>query len=176
MNIIAFGASSSKKSINKAFATYVAARFQHPQVEVLDLNDFPLPLYSVDNEMELGIPEYAKQFHAKIQSADFIVISLAEHNGTYTAAFKNLFDWVSRIELKMFANKKLFLVSTSPGGRGGLGVMETALVRFPIHGAEILAHFCLPFFQKNFDAEKGIIEETLKTQFETILTEVNRKL
>lgn len=176
MKIIAFGASNSTKSINKQWASYVAKCFQQGQIELLDLNDFPLPIYSVDQELEMGIPENAKTFYAKIQQADLLVISLAEHNGTYTAVFKNLLDWVSRHESKLFANKKMFLVSTSPGARGGLGVMEAALVRFPIHGAEILAHFCLPSFQKNFDVEGGLIEETLKTQFETLLAEARHKL
>lgn len=175
MNIIAFGASNSKNSINKQFAAYVAQQFQHSNFELADLNDYPLPLYSVDAEKENGIPENAKKFYEKIQSADLLVISLAEHNGTYTAAFKNLFDWTSRHEQKIFAGKKMFLVSTSPGGRGGLGVMEAALVRFPIHGAEILGHFSLPFFQQNFDAQKGIVNEALNTQFRNLVAEINNK-
>jgi chromate reductase len=176
MNILAFGASSSKKSINKQFVNYVAKQFENDSIELLDLNDFALPIFSVDYELEFGIPEDANRFYSKILNSDLIIISLAEHNGTYTAYFKNLFDWVSRIELKLFQGKKLFLVSTSPGARGGLGVMETALVRFPIHGAEILNHFSLPFFQKNFDDIKGIIDENLKSSFDKILKEVKLKL
>jgi NAD(P)H-dependent FMN reductase len=175
MNIIAFGASNSKRSINKQFATYIAGQFYSQNTEILDLNDFPLPLYSIDTENETRIPENAKKFYSKLNTADFIIVSLAEHNGTYTTAFKNLFDWVSRYELKMFS-KKMFLVSTSTGKRGGLNVMEAALVRFPLHGAEILGHFCLPFFEKNFDAEKGILDSDIKTQFEAVLSEVKNKL
>lgn len=175
MNIIAFGASNSKHSINKQFAIYTAKQFQSQNTEILDLNDFPLPIYSIDTEKETGIPENAKKFYTKIKNADFVIISLAEHNGTYTTAFKNLFDWLSRQDSKMFS-KKMLLLSTSPGKRGGLGVMEAALVRFPLHGAEILGHFCLPVFEKNFDAEKGIIDDVLKTQLETVLSEVKSKL
>lgn len=176
MKIVAFGTSSSKNSINKKFAKYVADQFENETLELIDLSEINLPMFSVDYELEIGIPEIASKFYSKIISADFIVISLAEHNGTYTAFFKNLFDWISRIELKFFQNKKIFLLSTSPGGRGGLGVMEAALIRFPIHGAEILNHFSLPFFQKNFNENKGIIDEDLKSSFEKILNDVKTKI
>lgn len=165
MKIIAFGASTSKLSINKQFAIFISQQFENSETEILDLNDFPLPLFSVDLETENGIPEHAKRFYDKLQTAGLIIISLSEHNGTYTAVFKNLFDWVSRYQSKMFAGKKLFLVSTSTGKRGGQGSMEAALKRFPRHGAEIITHFSLPEFQENFDNENGINNEELKNAF-----------
>ena len=176
MNILAFGASNSKNSINKQWATYVAKQFSSNTTEILDLNHFPLPIYSVDTEQESGIPENAVKFYDKIKNADFIIISFAENNGNYTAAYKNLFDWMSRHDIKMFEDKKMLLLSTSPGGRGGLGVMQTALNFLPHVGANIIASFSLPFFQKNFDVEKGILEDTLKTQFESVLAEVKNKI
>ena len=60
--IIAFGASSSKNSINKQLANYVANQFQNANVDLLDLNDYEMPLYSVDKEKNQGIPELAKAF------------------------------------------------------------------------------------------------------------------
>lgn len=170
MNIVAFGASASKKSINKIFAHFVAQQFKG-MVDLLDLNDYPLPLYTVDIEQEIGIPIEVKVFDKKLERADLIVISLAEHNGTYTAVFKNLFDWVSRHRLKMFEGKNVVLVSTAPGGRGGKGVMDAALVRFPIHGATILGHFSLPKFYENFSIETGIIDEALKNDFNSFIQE-----
>jgi chromate reductase, NAD(P)H dehydrogenase (quinone) len=176
MKIIAFGASSSKQSINKIFATFAAHQFEASKIEVLDLNDYPLPLYSVDIEKETGIPENAKRFCDELQTADFIIISFAEHNGTYTAVFKNLFDWMSRYQLKMFDTKKLFLLSTASGPRGGLSALEAALKRFPIHGAEIVGHFALGKFQENFKASEGIVNDTMKTEFEKVVAEISSKL
>ena len=108
--IIAFGASTSNNSINKILATYVAKLIQSNS-EILDLNEFPAPIYSIDYEEVNGVPEAVKNFTYKIQSADAIIISMAEHNGSYTAAFKNLFDWSSRFNAKIFENKKLLLLS-----------------------------------------------------------------
>lgn len=47
MKIIAFGASPSKNSINKKLATYAATLFENAEVEVLDLNDFQMPIFTV---------------------------------------------------------------------------------------------------------------------------------
>ena len=165
MKITTFGASSSKKSINKTFAFYTAQQFENATIEFLDLNDYSLPLFSVDLEIEMGIPQNAKDFYLKMFNADLLVISLAEHNGSYSAVFKNLLDWISRFEGKVFANKKMFLLATSPGGRGGESVLNAALSRFPIHAAEIIEHFSLPNFEANFDLEKGILDEALRKSY-----------
>ena len=172
MKVLAFAASNSTQSINKKFVSHVLTLFNSHDTELIDLNDYELPLYSIDREKSEGIPEAVAQFSNKLDGADLILIGLAEHNGTYTALFKNLFDWLSRYKLKMFESKKLLLVSTAPGPRGGRGVMDAALSRFPIHGAEILGHFCLPKFQENFDAENGIINKELNREFNAVLKSI----
>ena len=172
MKLIAFAASSSKQSINKQFAEFAISILNDFDTELLDLNDYELPLYSVDREKADGIPDLVGQFCEKLNHADIIVISLSEHNGTYTAVFKNLFDWLSRYKLKMFENKKLVLLSAAAGPRGGQGVMDAALQRFPIHGAEIIGQFCLPKFKENFDSSLGIINENLSLDFAALLDKV----
>ena len=91
--ILAFGASNSRNSINKQLVTYAAGQLTDVEVLLLDLNDFEMPIYSIDREKESGIPELAQQFKQHILDADGILISFAEHNGAYTAAFKNVMDW-----------------------------------------------------------------------------------
>jgi chromate reductase len=157
MKIIAFGGSPSKNSINKKLATYAANLFENAEIEVLDLNDFQMPLFSVDIEVEIGQHELAKAFLAKIATADILVVSLAENNGNYSAAFKNVFDWCSRITGKIFQEKPMLLMATSPGGRGGSSVLEIAKNAFPRYGAVIKATFSLPSFNDNFDVENGKI-------------------
>ena len=62
MKIIAFAGSPSKKSINKKLASYAASLFENAQVEILDLNDYEMPLFSVDKEIIIGQHELAKAF------------------------------------------------------------------------------------------------------------------
>jgi NAD(P)H-dependent FMN reductase len=162
--IIAFGASSSSTSINKKLATYAASLFENCLVEILDLNDYELPIYSTDKEQKDGIPQLAHDFYNKLGTADLIIISFAEHNGAYSAAFKNIFDWISRINGKTFQEKPMLLLATSPGIRGGSSVLEIANKRFPFQGGIVKGSFSLPSFNDNFDDKDGIKNPELKKQ------------
>lgn len=170
--IIAFAGSSSKNSINKQLATYAANLFENCEVEILDLNDYEMPLFSVDKEKENGIHTLAHDFYDKIGSADLIILSLAEHNGAYSSAFKNLLDWTSRINAKTFQQKQMLLLATSPGARGGSSVLEIASKRFPFQGAEVKGSFSLPTFYENFDVVNGIINPELKNQLHELVNSI----
>ena len=160
--IITIGGSTSRKSINKQLAEYTGSLVSNVEMKKLDLNDYPMPLYSIDVENEDGISGSAKDLTAAIEATDGIVISLAEHNGSYTAAFKNAMDWMSRVDGKVWKNKPMLLLSTSPGARGGKSVMESALLRFPYGGGNIVSSFSFPSFHENFkDGE--VINEDLKS-------------
>jgi chromate reductase len=98
MKILTFGASHAKTSINKALARFTATLVPGAEIDVLDLSDYDLPIYSEDLEKQIGHPPAAKAFFEKIGSADGVIVSFAEHNGSYTATYKNLFDWASRID------------------------------------------------------------------------------
>ncbi|MBS7253100.1 NADPH-dependent FMN reductase [Flavobacterium branchiicola] len=151
MKIIAFGGSNSKQSINKRLATYAAGLFENADVEVLDLNDYAMPVFSVDLEKEVGQHKMAQSFLDKLKEADILVVSMAENNGNYSVAFKNVFDWSSRIEKDVFQHRPMLLLATSPGGRGGASVLGIAQNLFPRYGAEIKGTFSLPSFGANFD-------------------------
>ena len=170
--IIAFAGSSSKTSINKQLVTYAANQFENASVEVLDLNDYEMPVFSVDKEKENGIHPLAQEFYSKLGSADLILISFAEHNGNYSSAFKNILDWTSRINAKTFQEKPMLLLATSPGARGGSSVLEIATKRFPFQGGIVKGSFSLPSFNDNFDAEKGITNEELKNQLLEIVNSI----
>lgn len=157
MKIVAFGGSNSTQSINKHLATYAAGLFENAEVEVLDLNDFAMPLFSVDLEKEVGQHDLAKAFLAKLGSADILVVSLAENNNNYSVAFKNLFDWCSRIAKEVFQQKPMLLLATSPGSRGGASVLEIGRNALPRYGADIKATFSLPAFNANFDVDQNKI-------------------
>ena len=161
MKIIAFGGSNSKSSINKQLATFTASLFYNASVEVLDLNDYEMPLFGVDIEKEIGHHKLAKAFMDKLASADLLIVSMAENNGNYSVAFKNVFDWCSRITKSIFQDKDMVLLATSTGARGGATVLDIAKNAFPRYGANIKVTFSLPSFNENFDTEKGEISNTI---------------
>ncbi|WP_299218660.1 NAD(P)H-dependent oxidoreductase [uncultured Aquimarina sp.] len=168
--ILAFGASNSTTSINKTLATFAANQLRDVTVTVADLNDYASPLYSVDQEKESGVDKKAMDFYALINANDAIVISLAEYNGLHTSAFKNLWDWLSRIPMEkpmnIWGGKPMFLLSTSPSKRLESNVFKISKELFPHFGAMIVADFHLPSFNHFFKGG-NIVEAEYKASFGT---------
>ncbi|MFY0603377.1 MAG: NAD(P)H-dependent oxidoreductase [Flavobacteriaceae bacterium] len=156
--VAAFAGSTSSTSINKQLVTYVSSLLNTTEYDILDMNDYTAPLYSEDEEKK-GFPKDMIELSEKLKSYDGFIVSLAEHNGSYAAAFKNTFDWISRINRVIFNKKPMLLMSTSPGGRGGASVLATANASFPHMGADVVSSFSLPGFYDNFNKGKVIHEE-----------------
>lgn len=175
MKILAFAGSTSSTSINRELVKFVLKAFQDEEINLIDLNDFTMPVFSVDLEKK-GFPDEAHNFLKQIEECDVIICSLAEHNRSYSSAFKNVFDWSSRINVKVFQNKPMLLMSTSPGGYGGGNVMNTAKTFFPQFAADIKDTFSLPKFYENFDLESGVINpdmlKELKDKIEHFKNEI----
>ena len=169
--IVAFGASNSKNSINKKLANFAANQIADGEVNLLDLNDFEMPIYGIDRENESGLPELVHVFKQHLKEADGIVISFAEHNGAYSTAFKNVMDWASRIKgSSTWEDKPMFLLATSPGARGGMTVLGIAANKFKFMNKNTIASFSLPSFYKNFNEEKGITDADLSASFKEQLS------
>jgi len=100
-----------------------------------------MPLFGVDAEEETGQRSLGKAFLEKMATADILVVSLAEYNGNYSAAFKNLIDWCSRINVKIFQEKPMLLMAASPGARDGANVLKIVKNNFPRFDANIKAVF-----------------------------------
>ena len=177
MKILAFAGSNSSKSINKDLVAYTTTLFKGDTIEILDLNDYEMPLFSSDRVGKNGIHQLALDFAQKIDESDLLIISLAEHNGSYSVAFKNIYDWVSRIQnRKAFGNKPILLMATSPGARGGATVLEAAKGSFPYFGGKVLETFTFPNFYENFDNSKGIINERLNMELKNKAVSVKTQL
>lgn len=173
--VIAFAGSNSKNSINKQLAIYSAGLVENVNIEVLDLNDYQLPIYGIDLENEKGIPKNANTFLDLVKTSDGIVLSLAEHNGAYSSVFKNILDWMSRIDGKLWNDIPMLLMATSPGGRGGASVLELAKSRFPYMGGNIVAGFSLPSFGQNFTPE-GIADLELANKLSDAVSRFSKAI
>ena len=165
MKLLAFAASNSRESINRQLVDYAVGLLADGQIEgvpagaleisSLDLNDFEMPIYSIDRQNADGIPQPAHEFYNLLGEADALLISFAEHNGSYTVAYKNVFDWASRIDMRVYHDKPIVMLSTSPGGGGGGFVLRTAGHLAGYFGNEMLASLAVPRFGENFDTEAG---------------------
>ncbi len=165
MKILAIAATNHKNSINKQLLEYTATMTQKHfkgdvEIEVLDLTDYEIPFYRQDREEADGIPEKAQALYSKIGFADAVFISFAEHNGGYTAVYKNIFDWMSRINIKVYQGKPALFLSTSPGASGAASVLKSAETSAPFWGADLKGTFSLPSFYDNFDLDSGTLTNT----------------
>jgi len=166
--ILAFAGSNSSTSINFKLVQYTVAMVQGVDVETLNMAEHIFPIYGEDHEKEKGFPESLVGLQAKIKKADGLILAVNEHNGNPSAYFKNVLDWLSRLDRNFLGGTKVLLMSTSGGRRGAkgsLGVIEAMLPRF---GAEVTATFSLPSFYDIF-TDEGILDKDLKLEHQKAL-------
>jgi chromate reductase len=125
--ILAFAGSARQDSYNKRLVRIAAAGAQGAGVEVtlVDLRDFPMPIYDGDLEAHEGIPENALKFRHLMKLHHGLLIASPEYNSSISPLLKNTIDWVSRPVngedgLAPFRGKVAALLAASPGGFGGL--------------------------------------------------------
>ena len=159
--ILAFAGSNSSTSINHKLIRYTVSSIENHEVRTINMANLPFPMFSEDLEKSEGYSNSLIELKNDIQKSDALIISVNEHNGHPSAYFKNVLDWLSRLERKFLADKKVLLMSTSMGKRGGIGSLSVVGDMLPRFGAEVVATFSLPSFGETFSGELGIVEEAL---------------
>ncbi|GAA0872311.1 NAD(P)H-dependent oxidoreductase [Gangjinia marincola] len=175
--ILAIAGSNSITSINKQLLEYIAAQLDEHEVKVVDLNQYEFPMYSVEHEKERSFPVDVQVLKNIIAEHDAVIISVAEHNGSVSAYFKNIIDWLSRINRNFLADKKVLLTSTSPGQRGGKSALEFMKMIVPRFGGTVVESFSFPSFHENFDQEnKRVSDEMLVLGLHEVLNTFSREI
>ena len=124
--ILAFAGSTRVDSFNKKLVRIAAtgASDAGADVTVIDLLDFPMPLYDGDLEQREGLPLNARKLREMMAANDGLLISSPEYNSSISGVLKNTIDWTSRQtdedRVDCFKGKIAGLMSASPGRLGGL--------------------------------------------------------
>ncbi len=126
--ILAFAGSTRAESFNKKLVKIAAtgARNAGAEVTLIDLREFPLPLYDGDLEARDGLPANARKLKQLFLAHDGLLLACPEYNSGITGVLKNTIDWVSRAEsddepdLACYIGKVAAIMSASPGFLGGL--------------------------------------------------------
>ncbi|MFQ5544114.1 MAG: NADPH-dependent FMN reductase [Nitrospiria bacterium] len=126
--ILAFSGSSRKGSLNKKLVNIAAlgAEKEGAEVTIIDLADYPMPIFNQDLESDEGMPEKAREFKNLLIAHDGFLIASPEYNSAFSPLLKNVIDWASRSEpeeepsLVAYRGKVAAIMATSPGGLGGL--------------------------------------------------------
>ena len=175
--ILAFAGSNSSTSINHTLVSFVASKIMDHDVKVIRLSNYPLPLYGEDLEKQEGFPSQLNDLLNEIKSADGLIISVNEHNSGVSAFFKNVVDWLSRIDRNYSEGTKILIMSTSPGKRGGMSALDYIKGVLPRTGGEVVDAFTFPSFYENFSREEDKIENeelsaTVTKAIQTFLNEL----
>jgi NAD(P)H-dependent FMN reductase len=155
--ILAFAGSNSSTSINHQLVTYLTTQLQQTSFELFKLSDMDLIVYSEDEQRENGFPSSINLIYKHVQASEGIIISVNEHNSNPSAFFKNVLDWLSRLDRKFLEGKKVFLLSASTGARGGIGALEVVEKLIPRFGGEVFSTYSFPSFKENFSMEEAKI-------------------
>jgi NAD(P)H-dependent FMN reductase len=131
--ILAFAGSLRQASYNKKLVRIAAAaaRAAGADVTLIDLRDYPMPLFDEDLEAASGVPEPAARFKKLLWEQDGLLLSAPEYNSSITGVLKNAIDWATRPTtpneplVAAFRGKTAALLSASPGGLGGLRGLVT---------------------------------------------------
>jgi chromate reductase, NAD(P)H dehydrogenase (quinone) len=126
--ILAFSGSERKESYNQKLVKIAASGAVQAgaEVTVINLADYPMPVFSQDLEAKQGMPETAREFKQLLIDHDGFLIASPEYNSAFSPLLKNVIDWASRKEsdseppLAAFRGKVAVIMATSPGALGGI--------------------------------------------------------
>ncbi len=125
--ILAFAGSARRDSFNKKLIKIAVAGAEAvgANVTLIDLADFPLPLFNQNLEAEQGPPAKATELKQLFFENDGLLMSCPEYNSSLAPLWKNTIDWVSRQapgegSLAAYKGKVATIMSASPGRLGGL--------------------------------------------------------
>jgi NAD(P)H-dependent FMN reductase len=164
--ILAFAGSLRAGSLNKRLARVAAegARAAGADVTVIDLRDYPLPIYDGDLEVTEGLPANARRLKDLFIAHQGLLIACPEYNGSITAVLKNTIDWVSRQDgaeagTVPYEGKVVGLLAASPGAFGGVRVLDTVRTVLVNLGCIVVARrLALPRAHEAFD-EAGAMRD-----------------
>lgn len=175
--ILAISGSNSVNSINSKLLDYMLSSITSMKTERAALLGYDIPIYNLDIEQARGIPIDVQLVKNKIAEASGLIIGVNEHNGMISAFFKNLIDWLSRADRNFLVDKKILLVSTSPGARGAALALEYIKNTIPRFGGTVVESFSLPSFQENFDmAESAISNADMEVGVQQVIASFLQQL
>lgn len=165
--ILAFAGSARRESWNRQLVRIAAAGAVSAgaEVTVIDLADYPLPLFNEDLEREEGTPENVLRLKELFFQHNGLLIASPEYNSSITPLLKNTIDWVSRKAegeqpLQAYRGKYAALMSTSPGVLGGLrGLVHVRAILGNIGVLVIPDQVAVPRAAEAFQAD-GSLKET----------------
>jgi chromate reductase len=175
--ILAFAGSLREHALSKrVLKTAIrGAEKAGAQVTYVDLRDYPMPIYNLDEHEKNGFDEKALAFQGLLTQHDGLLIASPEYNGSLPAALKNAIDWASRPSNKyprsaVFSGKFAAMMSSSPGSLGGVRSLSHLRGVLTSISVNVLPQeIAVPFAEEKFAGNDEImIDETMKARLEEL--------
>ena len=178
MKIACFAGSIRKNSFNavtvKSFA-FLAEEAGH-ECDIIDLNDYSLPLFNQDEEEE-GIIAIVQKLADRLKDSDAVFIASPEYNGSISPLLKNTLDWLSRVPNKPYQDKIFAIGAASPGALGGIRGLAHLRDILTSVGAIVIPKMLTVGGIQNLMNEDGlVVEERQKNQVESMLESIEKLL
>lgn len=181
--ILVIPGSARTGSVNKKLAAIAAekARAAGADVTLIDLNDYPAPIYHGDDEAEHGVPDSMRRLKADIRTHDAMIIASPEYNGHVPPLLVNAFDWVSRAEgddkANAFEGKIAAIMAASPGRLGGARVIPRLRAFLADLGVMSVPGFAsLPGAFQAFDEDGALTNEHTSGQIDALISRLRAVL
>ena len=97
--ILVFAGSIRTGSYNTRLAALAAKELSLAGADVtrISLEDYPLPIYDGDTEVESGMPSNARNLKQMLAAHQGVFIASPEYNASITPLLTNAIDWISRV-------------------------------------------------------------------------------
>jgi len=127
LKVLAFAGSLREQSYSRRVlqTAIKGAEKAGAEVTLVDLRDYPMPIYNPDDHERNGFDENALRFQGLLAQHDGLLIASPEYNGSFPAALKNAIDWSSRQSDRynrsdVFPGKFAAIMTAGPGSFGGI--------------------------------------------------------
>jgi chromate reductase, NAD(P)H dehydrogenase (quinone) len=174
-----FAGSTRQASFNRKLARAACdlARAGGHSAELIELADYPMPIYNGDDEAAGGPPENARKLRDALRPFQGIFIASPEYNASLTPLLKNSLDWMSRVRdgdepgLALFRNR---VVAISGASAGRYGAMRSLIaLRHVLElGMGVLVipeQMALSGADKAFDESGALIDPAMRDQLGTVV-------
>jgi chromate reductase len=159
--IIAFAGSARDGSHNRKLVHVAAqvARDAGAEVTLLELRDYPLPIYNADIETREGLPPNVGTLKELLYAHHGLLIASPENNASVSALLKNTLDWVSRpsggpSDMVKLQGKVAAMLTATTGVMGGLrGLVALRAILQTLGVLTLPEQYGLSRAQDAFDAE-----------------------
>lgn len=182
--VLVFAGSNRESSYNRRLAALAARQYRDAggEATLLNLADYPLPLYDGDFEAAEGLPKQVLQLRELFSSHHGLLIASPEYNSSISPLLKNLIDWVSRApdgeeSLAPYTDKCAALLSASPGSLGGIRGLVTLRSVLGNIGVTVLpAQFTLARAHQAFARDGGLADAGQQDRLGKVVLSLHRML